>query len=1321
MKKMLLMFWVACCAVVLPSLAATKGSCESAAEEISPKALTKKVTLVSEYDERTGVYTGNGLYVLKMKLSRGMAYTVWLNDVDEESELQIQSIVAAEPEEDENAPEADFDEISVSDTQVRYVLYADEWNLGLGDEDDDKEDKEDAKEDKDPKNWWYYIFIDGDVGETCLLNVQQGVNLPRGIPDNPHLISPAGSISRTASLKFPLDTPEYCFTARMLAGRRYLLATLDGTESVPLDIESIPGGEFEDHPSWYSNEWNAAYHFVPEETDYYDFSVVTSATNGLTPFRLQYMMVPVRSLSQHKLAGQLAVDDVVSVAPGRKNAFGDAYYDEIIDEALYSFKTTKGTRYLLRTEGATTNLLLRIYNSKGEVVVENRGKGDGTFDVLGGLDATATATYYVGVCQDLPEAAALADMTISLSLVVVTGEDGDPDPWDARDDASTGASPVCPVVCQSTNELAAGVENVDPKGHGPHRLSERDWYDTFAISVRKDLVYAFKVSFPNEKTHLTLSPRVYSLNALGGFSPNTAGNINVNAEGHFSFKATANGTYYLELSVAEGVGLDYPDYILHCAVHGEEGVELGTLKVNTRGTPDGLWSINSESVARYVDGAAIHIAGTHTVRFLDIKGFSKPKMQQVTVKPGKEITEIDGFYSDTFDPKDNVSKTATAWTLKNVETTHERTLWPDDPEDNFAIAGVDGYYYDIALRYMTCAARFSITNAEMGVVVQDVTKVHQLTLPKTKSKYFLTVTRAPEDKEGGSYTLSGFFANVGAIKWAKTAVSAKENAPSVALTVNRTAKDGMVRVRYGTVAGTAEPGVDYVAQNGVLEWKAGDNKAKTITVKLIPDLAPTYEGNKTFGVRLEPAEGSEYPAQILGGDTCTVTLTEVSKAGTTPASAYAAKAPKAATVKTEQVALDTGSFYGVLAAKEGALTNGLPELASVTLTASTAKPAALSAKVALAGKTYTFAAKGWDDESETAATKVFTLVQKVANVAYTNTLTVALANGTTTNGVDWLQAGGSAELMMNVPDANAKGVQANVVYTGSLYRNNAKIQDYLTAVTNFTGYYTVALVPDATVADGVPAGNGYLTLTVDNKGTVKAAGMLADGSTKPSLSVPACALVADAESACGSSLHVPLFLAKAPALFGGTLRLYRGADGRVLVDSTRPLVWNNDNRALTRDNTAGWRIRLSPAGGYYDTVVSLQTYYLTRAFSQGVDGAALDLSGDVLTAVKPAVVKLARATGLVSGTFTHVDASGVEAKAQKHFGVLVMNREVGALPDDVVSAGFFTRVYNLTETNPSTGRATTRKWTYTAPFDLIGTDLGVVDWWADDWGTPPVE
>ena len=98
----------------------------------------------------------------------------------------------------------------------------------------------------------------------------------------------------------------------------------------------------------------------------------------------------------------------------------------------------------------------------------------------------------------------------------------------------------------------------------------------------------------------------------------------------------------------------------------------------------------------------------------------------------------------------------------------------------------------------------------------------------------------------GKYALEHSSANVGAISFARTALSVKKSAGAVALTVNRSSAEGKVRVRYGTVNGTAQPGVDYVAQQGELVWENGDRKAKTITVRLIPDLVPEDCIFKTF-------------------------------------------------------------------------------------------------------------------------------------------------------------------------------------------------------------------------------------------------------------------------------------------------------------------------------------------------------------------------------------------------------------------------------------------------------------------------------------------
>ena len=776
-----------------------------------------------------------------------------------------------------------------------------------------------------------------------------------------------------------------------------------------------------------------------------------------------------------------------------------------------------------------------------------------------------------------------------------------------------------------------------------------------------------------------------------------------------------------------------------------------------------------------------------TIKLSTVSGYkASVATTNVTIDPGK-VKVVDVFYSDTFDPKDNSAKGATGLTLKNVDTDYaSRTLWANDPEDNFSFAGTDGYYYDISLKNVEGDdVAFSITNAEQGVMAENATSVRQLTLPKTKSKYFLTVKNGEGATEFGGYTLAGKFANVGTVKFDKAALSAKEDASTVAIKVKRTAKDGYIRVKYGTVAGTAKPGEDYIAQNGVLEWANGDNKDKTISIRLIPDLVPIYEGNKTFSVTLkafdeEERSDNEYPATISGGDTCTVTLTETTKAGTTAADAYAKKAPKVATVKTEDVLLETGTYYGVLAEDGSALTNGLPQLASVTFTASTANPAKLSAKVAIAGKTYTFAATGWDDsDDDGVCVKEFLLAQKVNGIdddtgksvsrTVTNTLTVTVASGATATDGDWLKAGGTAELVMNVPDSNNKGYQEEIVYRGDIYRNNAKIQDYLTAVTNFTGYYTVALAPECVSAtDGVPAGNGYITLTIDNKGTVKVAGLLADGSTKPSFSVTACAIKEDDTSANGCAMYVPLFFAKAPAVFGGTLRLYANEDGVVVVDSSNALVWNNDNAKLTYSGEEGYRLEVDPVGGWYDTVINLQAYYKNYLFEVGTTDISefpaevIDSGYQVVTDVQPnetsvgltgnafsipkrtlikngklydlggsvnpcnVQLKFARATGLVSGSFSLWSAledgtAQKEIKNVKHNGVLLLSRDgLAPMSDDIISAGFCTKSVKVTDVNDETGKTTTRNWTFSLPFNLVGVDQGEIDWWADDWGEESV-
>lgn len=1349
-------------------LAAPSGSCEKEAVSLSG---TRSFILTNEYVD--GVRQTNGVYYFKATLNRGNAYTVFTDGVAATATVTLLPYAAESTKDDVFEPSADFEELDERGMNQRYVMYADDWYI----------DDEDPSE-SDPKSWTYYFLVQGAVGETGTIGFVSGVNIPLGRSSNQQSITPQTTPVAVTNKKLEING-EYYFKARLQAGRLYHFATTGGTEetALSLSVESYSDDDdlavpaLYDDPA-YDESNDSGLYVVPAETGMYTILVAgLTSEDDQKPFGLTHVLYGARTPAQHPVLELNASNGyAANFKAGRLVAPGSPFYDEIIDEGLCAMTVAKGARLVASTTGATTNLLMRVYDAKGTVLAENTADGNIGYDVRTAFTASAAGTYYIGVCQNLdkPIIEAAAYTPVSLQVEDATAVNGQPDRWERADDVVATATPLSALPGPASQR----PEEIDSEGNGWHQLGKTDWQDTFVLGGRKDVTYRISATVEDPtatKNHLMVE--VFTLSGTKELPVSVAGGIDPSSSRPLTFTSKVNQPYYIRVWVEEGQGLDFPNYKLHATAYQEGAASLNVLTVNTHGAA-ATWTLDTETV-KYSGGTSILVSGEHTVKFGVMAGFVAPAAQKVNPVSGAVPTVVDAYYTDTFDPKDNTAAGATAWALKNVPQTIMRTLWKEDPEDNLSIVGADGYYYDFALETEDCEAVFSITNALHGVLVENVTSVTQLQLPKTMPKYYLVVKPADGATLFGGYRLTGSFANVGSIKLAKTAVTVKENAPNVTVTVNRTAKDGVVRVQYGTVAGTAKPGVDYVPQSGVLEWGANDMKPKTVTIPLIPDVVEVYEGNKTFAFKVKPIDEidltpNEYPAAIIGGDTCTITLTEAARAGTTVASIYAAKAPKLATVKTETVPLETGTFTALLKEDGIALTNGLPQIASLTLTASTATPAALSAKVMLAGKTYTFAGKGWEPgEDEKMVRKELQLVQKVNNVMYTNTLMVTVNAGRTETAGDWLRAGGEVELTMNVPDANLKGVQEEIRYTGELFRNNAKIQDYLTAVTNFTGYYTLALDSGATVAEGLPAGNGYLTLTIDNKGTAKVAGQLADGLTKPSLSVAACAIRPYGELANGYALEIPVFFAKSPACFGGVLRLTAiddpeqpsGALTRVVVDASRTLIWNNDDPATTYANEEGYRFdNVIPCGGWYDTVVNLQAYYLNYALSVGTadisefptepltsgyvyatvqpDGFAQSFSGNALVTTKKTLVKsgtlvdleqsinpcnvqvkVARATGLVTGSCSLWSESedGLKQKEMtglKVFGVVVLGRDpYASLTEEIIAPGFVTQNVKLTDYNETTKRTTTRNWTFSAPFNLVGEDQGDVDWWAEDWGS----
>lgn len=1358
-----------------------KGSaanCEEHAESVSFKDATRTVTLVPEYDYDSGTYDYNrGVYYFKSKLDRGSGYTVWTTGLSTNDDVTVTATAADSDDDDKDGPGADFSEVDEPAGNTRLVMYADDWTWG-----------EDEKDENDPKSWTFYFELEGEVGQQVTVHFRQGAIIPVGREENPQTLYPTLK-EKTVSSKLQLDSSYYC-RVNFKAGQLYWFATQGGTETsllgIDLDDPDNDNAASEDaeevnldytiypDPNYDDDPLNTGMYVVANVSGWYNVVINAEGEDAdEAPFSISFRTWTMRKPAEHpSIELNEANNYTAEFTAGHMNTaenMAAGFYDSVVDESLFRFTAKKGRRYLVESVDAQTNLFIAVYDAKGKITNWNVGDGQ-TMESRVAFAAESDGDCYVGVCQNIADdfSEEPAYTKAKVRITDASAVEGQPDAWDPRDDEPAGANGLCPIPGQATDS----PELVDPTGTDYHELGKTDWADVFMIGARKDVTYALRVSLEDpEHAFNSLKAQVFTLSGSKEVAVVTEGDVNAGSAAPLTFTATMHATYYVRLKVAGGQGLDYPKYKVHAMAYSSLGLPLGILTVNTLGVSNGSWSLDREKV-KYPGGASVLVSGSHTVNYGAVKGFRAPAKETAAVVAGKIPTVLDRYYTDTFDPKDDTAAGATAWALKNTETEMSRTFWKTDREDNFSFSAKDGQYFDFALRNATGDAVFTITNAVLGVLAKDVKSVSHLELFAVKPKYYLTVHHAENEPVDGSYRLAGRLANVGTIKFAKAAVAAKEDAATVAISVNRTAKDGKVRVKYGTVAGTAAPGVDYVAQNGILEWADGDNKAKTIQVKLIPDLVPAYEGDKTFSVRLEPLgaeerKDDEYPATVVDGGLCTVTLKETAKKGVTVEDAYAKYRPKAATTKTEEVPLASGTFSAVLEEDGAVLTNGQARLASVSFTASAATPAKLSAKVALAGKNYTFTATGWDAERSDGEVCVQTLkqIQKVGTTTYENTLVVTVAAGATAGGNDWLKAGGRAELTMNVPDA--KGVQKDIRYVGDLFRDNAKIQDYLTAVAKFAGYYTVALVPDAVVGDGVPAGNGYLTLTADAKGTVKVAGLLADG-TKISLSPKACALREDASSGNGYSLYVPLFQAKAPSCFGGVLRLFaRTDDGTIVVDTEKGLVWNNDNRALTHDNKTGYRIALAPVGGWYDMVVALQTFYLTRRFEiatvdaaefpaeavakgfdyvkdVGPNGDAVDLSGnafsvpkqalakpgklyDLAASVNPSAVqfKFTRATGLLSGTFSvwTSDAGGTAQKAvsgSKFNGVLLPARAVNAaLDDEVVVAGFFTLPVTVTDVNPNTGATSQRKWTFSAPFNVLGIDLGAVDWWSEDWGVKP--
>ncbi len=292
-----------------------------------------------------------------------------------------------------------------------------------------------------------------------------------------------------------------------------------------------------------------------------------------------------------------------------------------------------------------------------------------------------------------------------------------------------------------------------------------------------------------------------------------------------------------------------------------------------------------------------------------------------------------------------------------------------------------------------------------------------------------------------------------------------------------------------------------------------------------------------------------------------------------------------------------GSFAGTY---DGwPMTNTPPDYCG-TASLTVSETGAWTAKLAINGTAYSFVKAGLTAESASDPATVNGLAFGASFVAtdgkYTNALEIAIdPNGSV-----------SGELTLyTLVKAGTTNVAVAAEYAVELYRNNWSEGHMLPVLGAYKGYYTVSLpVTAANNPDNTPWGSGYATLTVGDKGSVKLTGALADGQTWSSSTT---LLMPDTNDTSAATVYVyaqPSAYAKNGALTG-FLRIKRAESvyGNT-VDSpdSDPLQWRNTTptsvygaTGSTVSDTTGFRNWLTPAGGFYDTVMNLQTYYLCKA------------------------------------------------------------------------------------------------------------------------------